>query len=82
MTERIDNARKRISNIIQDHSELTLWDEAPIQSATNALLYGDCDGEPIVFKVFERAYRKFQDERMLRWLAESKIVPRLYPYEI
>ena len=81
MTDRLQNARSRLGQLVLAHPELDLSAAAPVQSATNAVLYGTRAGEPVVFKLFERAHRKLQDERMLRWLAPSGVVPRLYPYD-
>jgi aminoglycoside phosphotransferase (APT) family kinase protein len=73
-------ARERVQQWISDYNELKLWDDAPTQSATNRVLYGERAGEPIVFKVFFRKTRKWQEERALQSLAASEVVPRLYPY--
>ncbi|MEM7531724.1 MAG: aminoglycoside phosphotransferase family protein [Chloroflexota bacterium] len=81
MTTQMDKARVRVRQLVSAHDELTLWDESPIQSATNAVLYGSCHDERIVYKVFERPYRKHQDERQLQWLSSSGVVPKLYPYD-
>ncbi|MBX3011888.1 MAG: aminoglycoside phosphotransferase family protein [Caldilineaceae bacterium] len=73
-------AQERVRHFIAAHDELQLWDDTPIQSATNRVLYGERAGEPIVFKVFFRKARRWQEERALQWLAASSVVPKLYPY--
>lgn len=73
-------AHERVDQLISDYPELQRWEELPFQSATNRALYGTCNGEPVVFKYFVRKVRKWQEERALRALAASGVVPRLYAY--
>lgn len=78
--ELLETARERVRQYIQAYDELQLWDDAPIQSATNRVLYGARAGEPVVFKFFVRKPRKWQEERALQWLSASGVVPKLYSY--
>src|SRR5262245_25799015 len=80
MDHLLKTAQERVQHFITAYDELQLGADTPIQSATNRVLYGQRAGEPVVFKVFFRKPRKWQEERALRWLAASGVVPRLYPY--
>ena len=52
-----------------------------MQGATNQIFYGTYDDEPIVFKYFRNKARKWQETRALTWLANSGVVPQLYPFD-
>ncbi|RIK31072.1 MAG: hypothetical protein DCC55_36760 [Chloroflexi bacterium] len=80
MDQLLQTARERVQQFISVYDELRLWDDAPIQSATNRVLYGERAGKPVVFKFFFRKTRKWQEERALQSLAASGVVPKLYPY--
>jgi hypothetical protein len=70
----LETALERVRQLITAHDELQLWDDTPVQSATNRVLYGARAGAPVVFKCFGRKARKWQEERALQWLAASGVV--------
>lgn len=82
MTEQVmQTAREQIERFILPYPVLQLWENTPMQSATNQVFYGACDGERVVFKYFKNKARKWQEKRALEWLAASGVVPQLYPFD-